>query len=96
MREKMTRISDNKQKNRESIRGLKPGGYLTRKEGKLCDGKPVMGGGLSSAAFIYFLYKASFAACVCSSALLLSFHLPVFFCELSAEQKRLLHQYFEK
>lgn len=70
------RISDNKQRNRESIRGLKPGGYLTREERKLCDGRPIMGGDLSSAAFIYFLFKANFAACVCSSALLLSFHLP--------------------
>lgn len=46
-----------------------------------------MGGDLSLAAFIYFLYKASIAACVCFSALLLSFHLPVFFCELTTEQR---------
>ncbi|KAF2983059.1 hypothetical protein EK904_011720 [Melospiza melodia maxima] len=31
--------------------------------------------------------EASFAACVCSSALLLSFHLPVFLCELITEQR---------
>lgn len=31
------RISDNKQSNRESIRGLKPGGYLTREEKKFCE-----------------------------------------------------------
>lgn len=65
---------------------LKPGGYLTWEERKLCDGKPVMGGDLSLAAFSYFLFKASFAACVCSSTLLLYFHLPVFFSELITEQ----------
>lgn len=31
------RISDNKQSNRESIRGLKPGGCLTWEEKKLCE-----------------------------------------------------------
>ena len=80
----------------ERIRGLKPGEYLIWGNKKPWDGRPVMCGGLSTAASIYFLFKASFATCVCSSTLLMSFYLPVYFCELIVEQKRLLHWYFEK
>jgi len=55
-----------------------------------------MCGDLNSAAFIYFSFKAGFAASAPSSALLLFFHILVFFCEMIVEQKRLLHWYLEK